>query len=78
MHLMTHFEFPLLTASGHGIIMIKLILVDFDVNANTTLKICTHVVYMYVYVSVEISASFLEKHLRYDPHPPPPIDFKHL
>ena len=36
---------------GQGIIMIKLILVDFDShNANILLKICTDVVYIHVYV----------------------------
>ena len=36
---------------GQGIIVIKLILVDFDGhNANITLKICTDVVYIHVYV----------------------------
>ena len=36
---------------GHQIKMIKLILVDFDVNiANITLKNYTHVVYIHVYV----------------------------
>ena len=44
---------PLDRAPGHfgqGIIVIKLILVDFDGhNANITLKICTDVVYIHVY-----------------------------
>ena len=44
---------PLDRAPGHfgqGIIVIKLILVDFDgYNANITLKICTDVVYIHVY-----------------------------
>ena len=36
---------------GHGMILLKLILVDFDDhNANITLKICTDVVYIHVYV----------------------------
>ena len=36
---------------GQGIIVIKLILVDFDGhNANITLKICTDVVYIHGYV----------------------------
>ena len=36
---------------GHRIIVIKLILVNFDVhNANITLKICTDVVHIHVYV----------------------------
>ena len=45
---------PLDRAPGHfgqGIIVIKLILVDFDShNANITFKICTDVVYIHVYV----------------------------
>ena len=45
---------PLNRAPGHfgqGIIVIKLILVDFDGhNANITLKICRDVVYIHVYV----------------------------
>ena len=36
---------------GHRIIVLKLILVEFDDhNANITLKICTDVVYIHVYV----------------------------
>ena len=43
--------FPLDRAPGQGIIVIKLILVDFDDhNANITFKICTDVVYIHVYV----------------------------
>ena len=45
---------PLDRAPSHfsqGIIVIKLILVDFDShNANITLKICTDVFYIHVYV----------------------------
>ena len=38
---------------GQGIIVIKLILVDFDGhNANITLKICRDVVYNYIHVYV--------------------------
>ena len=44
---------PLDHAPGHfgqGIIVIQLILVDFDdQNANISLKICTYVVYIHVY-----------------------------
>ena len=66
--------------------MIKLILVDFDVNNKKfTFKICTHVVYMYVQCSchVKIVVSFFEKTFeirgggQIDP-PRPPSDFKHL
>ena len=43
--------FPLDRALGQGIIVIKIILVDFDgQNANITLKIYTDVVYIHVYV----------------------------
>ena len=46
--------------------MIKLILVDVDIdNAKITLKISTHVIYINVYVVSKL-ASFLEKHLRYE------------
>ena len=50
-------------------LMIKLILVDFDVkNANITLKICTHEVYKHVYCLCcgKISFTYLYKQLRYE------------